>query len=55
MSKKFNIFPFVFISPELGFNISAITFNKVVFPEPFGPMTPTHSPLLTFKLMFFKA
>ena len=43
-------FPLNFTTPELGLYSPAITFNSVVLPAPFGPITPTISPACTSKL-----
>ena len=36
--------------PELGFKFPAIKLNKVVLPEPFGPIIPVIDPFLMFKV-----
>ena len=38
--------------PEFGFKFPAIKLNKVVFPEPFGPIMPVIDPFLIFKEQF---
>ena len=37
--------------PLVGFSKSAITLNKVVLPQPLGPISETKSPELTFILI----
>ena len=38
------------IEPVVDFRVPAIKLNIVLFPEPFGPISPTNSPLSTEKL-----
>ena len=42
---------FIVICPEVGSSNPAMTFNKVLFPAPFGPTIPTNVPDSTEKLM----
>jgi len=44
--------PKIFISPLLGFISLPIIFNKVVLPQPDGPMIVIKSPFYTFKETF---
>ena len=43
------IFPRQITLPEVGFNIPEITFKSVLFPAPFRPISPSVSPLFTWK------
>ena len=49
-------FPLIVISePSAGLCILEIHFIKVLLPDPFGPITPSLSPLFKLKLIFFNA
>src|SRR5262245_4936347 len=43
------------ISPESGTSAPLMRLNKVVLPDPFGPITPRISPASTVRLTFFTA
>ena len=47
--------PFISIFPDDGLRISAMSFKKVVLPEPFLPTSPTKSPFSILTLIPFRA
>jgi hypothetical protein len=42
------------MEPEAGFNAVESKFNRVVLPEPEGPIIATHSPVSIDKEIFFR-
>ena len=54
-SNSADILPLTMTFPSVGFNTPVIILSTVDLPEPFVPIIPTHSPVLTSKLILLSA